>query len=106
MSCAIGKAKQKKVAKWTQTKASKPGERLYYIDISSMKERSLGGSKFWALIVDDYSDYMWGRFFNKKSDLSDNVMPILKKLFMQGKEVKYIRCNNAGENKSLEKRRL
>ena len=40
MSCAIGKAKQKKVAKWTQTKASKPGERLY-MDISSMKERSL-----------------------------------------------------------------
>ena len=39
MSCAIGKAKQKKVAKWTQTKASKPGERLY-MDISSMKERS------------------------------------------------------------------
>ena len=48
---------RKKVAKWTQTKASKPGERLY-MDISSMKERSLGGSKFWALIVDDYSDYM------------------------------------------------
>ena len=81
MSCAIEKSKQKKVAKWTQTKASKPGERLF-IDISSMKERSLGGSKFWALIVDDYSDYMWGRFFNKKSDLSENVMPILKKLFM------------------------
>ena len=47
---------------------------------------------------------MWGRFFNKKSKLSDNVMPILKKLFMQGKEVKYIRCDNAGENKSLEQK--
>ena len=44
-----------------------------------MKERSLGGSKFWVLIVDDYSDYIWGRLFNKRSDLSDNVMQILKK---------------------------
>jgi hypothetical protein len=33
-----------------------PGERLY-VDISLMKERSIGGSKFWALIVDDYTDY-------------------------------------------------
>jgi hypothetical protein len=33
-----------------------PGESLY-INISSIKERSIGGAKFWALIVDDYSDY-------------------------------------------------
>ena len=44
--------------------------------------------------MNDYSDYMWGRFFNKESELSDNVVPILKKLFQQGKEVKYIRCDN------------
>ena len=52
MSCAIGKSKQKNVPKTTQVKADRPGERLF-IDISSMKMRSLGGSKFWALIVDD-----------------------------------------------------
>jgi hypothetical protein len=33
-----------------------PDERLY-IDINSIKERSFGGATFWALIVDDYSDY-------------------------------------------------
>ena len=71
------------------------------MDISSMKEKSLGGSKFLALIVDDNSDYIWGRFFNKKLDLSDNVMPILKKLFMQGKEVKYIRCDNVGRSRRI-----
>ena len=97
------KTKQKKVAKYTQSKSLRPGERLF-IDISSMKARSLVGSKFWALIVDDYSDFMWGGFFNKKSDLSNNMMLILKKLFIQGNNVKYIRCDNAGENTSLEKR--
>ena len=32
----------------------------------------MGGFKFWALIVDDCSDYMWGRFFNKKSELNQH----------------------------------
>ena len=47
-----------------------------------MKSTSLGGSKFWALVVDDFPDYMWENFFNKKSDLSKNIIPILKKLYM------------------------
>jgi hypothetical protein len=29
-----------------------PGERLY-VNISSIKERRIGGAKFWTLIVDD-----------------------------------------------------
>jgi hypothetical protein len=28
-----------------------------YVDISSIKERNIGGAKFWALIVDNYTDY-------------------------------------------------
>jgi hypothetical protein len=34
-----------------------------------LKKEVFGGAKFWALIVDDYSDYCW-RFLSKnKSDL-------------------------------------
>ena len=68
-----------------------------------MKMRSLGGSKFWALIVDDYSDYMWVRLFQKKSDLSKNIIPILKKLYVKGMPVTHIRCDNAEENVVLER---
>ena len=68
-----------------------------------MKSRSLGGYKFWALVVDDFSDHIWGEFFNKKYDLSKNIVPILKQLYVNGKEVKYTRCGNAGENKILER---
>lgn len=102
ISCAMGKSKQKKIPKTTHVKATRPGERLF-VDISSMKNRSLGGSKFWALVVDDHTDFLWGKFFSKKSDLSKNILPILKQLFVKGKEVKYIRCDNAGENRTLEK---
>ncbi len=93
---------KKRIPKTTQVKATRPGERLF-VDISSMKNRNLGGSKFWALVVDDFSDFLWGKFSSKKSDLSKNIIPILKQLFVKGKEVKYMRCDNAGENRRLEK---
>jgi hypothetical protein len=54
--CAIVKAQQKNVNNNWLSSSNSPGERLY-VDISSIKERSIGGAKFWALIVDDYTDY-------------------------------------------------
>ena len=41
ISCAIGKSKEKKVSKTRQVKGKGPEEQLF-IDISSMKIRSLG----------------------------------------------------------------
>jgi hypothetical protein len=35
---------------------------------SGFKERSIGGAKFWVLIVDDYTDYCWS--FVLKNDLN------------------------------------
>jgi hypothetical protein len=46
----------------------KPGE-LMYLDICCIKTASLGGSKFWLLIVDDYTSMKWSRFLKKKDDL-------------------------------------
>ena len=37
------------------------GERSY-IDISSIKSKALGGSKFWLLIIDDATDFCWNFF--------------------------------------------
>jgi hypothetical protein len=34
------------------------GERVYLV-ISSIKGESYGGSYFWALVVDDHTDYCW-----------------------------------------------
>jgi hypothetical protein len=44
------------------------GERVY-LDISSIKGESHGGSCFWALVVDDHTDYCWSLFLKAKSDL-------------------------------------
>jgi hypothetical protein len=83
--CAMSKAHQKNVDKVSGTVSTKPGERLY-IDISSCKATSVGGAKFWLLIVDQFTDLCWSAFLVKKSDLGT-----------------IIRCDNAGENLALQK---
>jgi transposase InsO family protein len=95
--CAIAKARQKNVnEKWLGS-SNLPDERLY-IDISSIKERSFGGEKFWALIVDDYSEYCWSIVMKNKSDLQTRIKALLTDLKIANQIVKFIRCDDAGEN--------
>jgi hypothetical protein len=77
-----------------------PGEQLY-IDISAIKERSFGGVKFWALIVDDCTDNCWSFVVKNKSDLKGKVKTLLTDLKIAGINVKFIRCDNAGKNLSM-----
>ena len=73
--------------KTTQVKGKRHGERLF-IDISAMNMKSLGISKFWELVVYDFSNFIWRIFFQKKLDLSENIIPILKKLYIKVISVK------------------
>jgi hypothetical protein len=54
--CALAKARQRNVKKDWKGRSQVPGER-FYLDISSIKGESYGGSCFWALVVDDQTDY-------------------------------------------------
>jgi hypothetical protein len=99
--CAIGKAKQKNTNKeWLQG-SKNPGERLY-IDIISIKGESFGGSKFWALIIDDCTNYCWSYFLNKKSILKEKITSLILELKDLDIKVKILRCDDARENKALE----
>ena len=97
--CAISKARQKNITKTVQHEkgSDKPGQRLFF-DISSVRERSLGGSKFWLLVVDDATDMSWSMFLKQKSELSKHMITFVKSLEAQGHKVEYLRCDNAGEN--------
>jgi hypothetical protein len=102
-NCAMGKAKQKNVPKVNENVSTVPGERLY-IDISSIKERSIGGSKFWLLAVDEATHMKWSFFLKSKDQTTATMIPFLKELKAKYfKSVKFIRCDNAGENRILEK---
>jgi hypothetical protein len=54
--CELAKARQRNVNKDWKGAIQVPGERVY-LDISSIKGESHGGSCFWALVVDDHTDY-------------------------------------------------
>ena len=99
--CNLSKARQKNVAKSTMTMATTPGERLF-LDISSVAHKSFGGSKFWILVLDDKTDMIWSIFVQHKNQLAKEVDTLLDVLSSQGKTVRYIRGDNAGENKMLE----
>ena len=99
-ACKIANARQKDVPKESHTKSTKPGERIF-IDTSSIKEKTMGGSKFWLGCVDDATDMVWTRLLKRKNDTAKEMMVFLRKMKERGTPVKYIRCDNAGENRDL-----
>jgi hypothetical protein len=98
--CAIAKSWQKNVKKNWLDSSDVPGERLY-INISSIKERYFGGAKFWALIVDDCTDYCWSFVLKNKSDLKGKIKILLTDLKIADQNVRFIRCDNAGKNMTM-----
>ena len=99
--CALAKARQKNLNKESSTRSNQAGERLF-IDISSISYPSFGGARFWLLIVDDFTDYCWSYFMKNKSDLSSKMQELIQELKTKQLKVKYIRCDNAGENQAFE----
>jgi hypothetical protein len=98
--CAIAKALQKNVNMNWLGSSNLPGERLY-ADISSIKEISFGRAKFWALIVDDYADYCWRFVMKNQLDIKARIKTLLPDLKIANRIVKFIRCDNAGENVTM-----
>jgi hypothetical protein len=98
--CAIAKAQRKNVNKNMLVSSNLPGECLY-VDISSIKERTICGAKFWALIVDDYTDYCWSFIMKNKLDLKIKIKTLLTDLKISNRNLRFIRCDNAGENMTM-----
>ena len=94
--CLRSMAKSKGVSKTTDTKATAPKERLF-IDTSGPYPESIIGSKYWFALVDDFSRYGWRFFGKKKSDMVTIIEHHLKMMIAAGYNIKYIRCDNAGE---------
>ena len=100
--CMIAKARQKNVPKARIERSEIPGERIF-IDISSPTKKSVGGSKHWLLVLDDCTDMPFSFFISEKDLLEVKLIPWIKELKIKhGIVVKIIRCDNAGENNSLQ----
>jgi hypothetical protein len=91
--CAVAKARQTNVKQDWKEWSQAPGERVY-LDISSVNDKSLCGSCFLVLIVDNYTDYCWSIFLKASRDLKIKVTTLLANLKIAGVNVKFIRCDN------------
>jgi hypothetical protein len=99
----MSNVQQKKVPKTTDTESAVPGERVF-IDMSSVSQHtSLGGAKVWLCSVDDATGITWNHLLKRKSDAPKKVMQLARKLLDRGQQVKFIRCDNAGELRKLQK---
>ena len=98
--CQTSNIQQKGVSKSTETKSTIPGERIFF-DISSIKTPSYGGNRFWLIALDDATSMTWSKFLKAKKELPKKMMSFLHKMIKRGTPVKFLRCDNAGENVKL-----
>ena len=65
-----------------------------------MKATSLGGGKYWLLVVDQKTKMKWTWILKNKLELKDKLLTFVKDLRSKHKiEIKNMRCNNTSKNK-------
>ena len=102
--CAQAKIRQANVPKKKMKKVpSRPGYRVF-IDICSIKHVSRWGNRHWMIAVGEFSDCSHSFFMSMKSDQIKMIPMWIKRLSNKfGIEIKRIRLDNSGENRSLQK---
>ena len=102
--CAKAKIRQRNIPKKKIKKLpTRPGYRVF-MHICSFKQVSRGGNRHWLIVVDEFSDYTHSFFLKRKND-QIQVMLIWIRIMSKkyNIEIKRIRLDNNGENRSLQK---
>ena len=102
--CAQAKIRQRNVPKKKRKKLpTRPGYRVF-IDICSFKQVSRGGNRNWLIVVDEFSDCTHSFFLKRKTDQIQTIHIWIKGLSKKYNiEIKRIRLDNSGENRSWQK---
>lgn len=108
-SCTVAKAKQKNVPKVSEHIPSNiPNERIY-LDIATVKQMPNEPRitrPHWRIMVDECTQMKFSNFFETKNGMIEPTCIWLDKWRQNGKPVKFIRLDNAGENKGLQSRSI
>jgi hypothetical protein len=78
-ACSVGKTRHESFNKELKRGSLICGERLY-VDISKIKGTSFGGSKFWLLVIDDFSSHCWSYLLKKNDKSKDELVDFIKEL--------------------------
>ena len=101
---AQAKIRQRNVPKKKMKKLpTRPGY-MVFVDISSFKQVSRGGNRNWMIVVDEFSDCTHSCFLKRKSDQTQIMLMWIRGISKKYNiEIKRIRLDNSGENRSLQK---
>ena len=104
---AKAKAKQINVPKITRHIKGSKEEPHVFLDLCTVKNKS-GQVELtktnWRIMVDECTEMKFSDFFVKKSDMVEPTCQQLQKWKQAGLGAKFIRLDNAGENKKLQQR--
>ncbi len=95
-ACMRAKDRAKDVKKITESPATSAGERLF-VDATGPFEQSIGGMRFDMKIVDQFSRKTWSGHMKTKDQILEMIQMHIDVLMGQGKEVKFLRCDNASK---------
>jgi hypothetical protein len=108
--CAEAKARQKNIASNSKMKISEANDSgRIHLDISSIKlaghvELEEAAKPYWLIMVDEKTQLKFSEFFTTKHEMIEPTCVKLTDWKTAGRNIKIIRCDNAGENIALEKR--
>jgi hypothetical protein len=106
-ACTVAKAKQKNVPKQSDAAKGTKEDRRIFMDISTIKGKKDGPSVTkpnWRIMVDEHSSMKFTHFYQTKNGMVEPTCEIMSKWKQDGHGAKYVRMDNAGENKLLNKR--
>jgi len=104
--CAIGKGRQANVEKKSNHVVSnKIGERIFLDVAAVMPDKDSDASvessykKYWRIMVDEASQFKISDFFVSKNAMIEPTCETIFNLKEENKIVKYIQCDDGGENR-------
>ena len=82
--CSIAKWYRKPIANSTKSRATEKLGR-FFVDLSGPKStHSLFGKKYVMIVEDDFTQYSWVSFLERKSDAADALMKVLADVRVDG----------------------
>ena len=97
-NCMLAKIRRKNIKKVGENNSKVPSECLM-IDISFIKQESLGKRNIWVLIEDQYSKMRWSVFTRRRCDMVKEMVDFIRKLKAKDqRNVSFLRMDNAKEN--------
>jgi len=101
-ACTIGKAKQKNLPRNEEHARAGADASRIFLDVMTVKEPNDGNRRvIWRIMVDERLQLKFTDFYATKSGMIEPTLAKINKWKQNGYNIKYLRMDNAGENKKL-----